>query len=187
MAGLRRDRNFEKLSEDHRIQEIEVYDVLQQVHISEKRNVVEMFSSFGSKIHLCGRLKLLVEDIYLCLSKYLSRERYVIRRKFNRQEYDDEVSLKHQLSENGSLLYIKEKIDHLKEYMGANAAIIDDYEDDLHSEQYEMPFATVQACEDYLTTLQEMNRRADAIIAVLRKLPKRRSKQEMPLPFIITT
>ena len=75
MAGLRRDHNFEKLSEDHRIQEIEVYDVLQQVHISEKRNVVEMFSSFGSKIHLCGRLKLLVEDIYLCLGKYLSQER----------------------------------------------------------------------------------------------------------------
>ena len=57
--------------------------------------------------------------------------------------------------------------------MNANASIIDDYEDDLKSEQYEMPFATVQACEDYLTTLQEMNRRADAIIAVLRKLRKK--------------
>ena len=57
--------------------------------------------------------------------------------------------------------------------MGANAAIIDTYEDDLHSEQYEMPFATVQACEDYLATLQEMNRRADAIIAVLHKLRKK--------------
>ena len=57
--------------------------------------------------------------------------------------------------------------------MGANAAIIDGYEDDLKSEQYEMPFATVQACEDYLTTLQEMSRRADAIIAVLRKLRKK--------------
>ena len=44
MAGLRRDRNFEKLSEEHRTQEIEVYDVLQQVYISEKRNVVELFS-----------------------------------------------------------------------------------------------------------------------------------------------
>ena len=152
MAGQRRDRNFEKLSEDHRIQEIEVYDVLQQVYISEKRNVVELFSSFCSKIHLCGRLKLLVEDIYLCLCKYLSRERYAIWRKFNRQEYTDEASLKHQLSENGSLLYIKEKIDHLEEYMGTNAAIIEAYEDELHAGQYEMPFATVQECEDYLHT-----------------------------------
>ena len=173
MAGRRRDRNYEKLSEEHRTQEIEVYDVAQQVYISEKRNVVELFSSFCSKIHLCGRLRLLVEDIYLCLGGYLSRERYVIKRNFNRQDYGDEVSFKHQLSDNGSLRYIKEKIDHLKEYMGANAAIIDEYEDDLHSEQYKMPFATIQACEDYLQTLQEMHRRADAIISVLRKFRKK--------------
>ena len=57
--------------------------------------------------------------------------------------------------------------------MNANASTIDDYEDDLKSGQYEMPFATVQACEDYLTTLQEMNRRADAIIAVLHKLRRK--------------
>ena len=43
----------------------------------------------------------------------------------------------------------------------------------MKSEQYEMPFATVQACEDYFTTLQEMNRKADAIIKVLRKLRKK--------------
>ena len=60
--------------------------------------------------------------------------------------------------------------------MEANAAIIDGYEDGFHSEQYEMPFATVQACEDYLTTLQEMNRRADAIITVLRELRKKAVK-----------
>ena len=58
MAGLRRDRNYEKLSEDYQSKEIEVYDVLHQVNISEKRNVVEMFSSLGSKIDLCGRLNL---------------------------------------------------------------------------------------------------------------------------------
>ena len=67
MAGLRRDRNYEKMSEDYQSKETEMYDVLHQVHISEKRNVVEMFSSFGSKINLCGRLNLLIEDIYLCL------------------------------------------------------------------------------------------------------------------------
>ena len=173
MAGLRRDRNHEKLSEDYQSKEIEMYDVLNQVHISEKRNVVEMFSSFGSKINLCGRLNLLIEDIYLCLDSYLSKEKYVIRRKFERQEYDNDISLKHQLYENGSLLYIREKIEHLKEYMNANASTVDDYEDDLKSGQYEMPFATVQACKDYLTTLQEMNRRADAIIAVLHKLRRK--------------
>ena len=177
MAGLRRDRNFEKLSEDHQTYEIEVYDVTQQVFISEKRNVAELISSFCSKVHLFRRLKYLVEIIYLCLSKYLRRERYAIRKKFNRQEYntgdDDGISFKYQLRENGSLVYIREKIDLLKEYMRANAAIIDDYEDDLHSEQYEMPLATVQACEDYLETLKEMNRRADAIIVVLRQLHKK--------------
>ena len=173
MAGLRRDRIHERLSEDYQSKEIEVYDVLHQVNISEKRNVVEMFLSLGSKIDLCGRLNLLVEDSYLYLISYLSRERHAIRRRFNREEYDNDISLKHQLYVNGSLLYIREKIEHLKEYSEANASIIDDYEDDLKSEQYEMPFATVQACEDYFTTLQEMNRKADAIIKVLRKLRKK--------------
>ena len=59
MAGLRRDRIHERLSEDYQSKEIEVYDVLHQVNISKKRNVVEMFSSLGSKTDLCGRLNLL--------------------------------------------------------------------------------------------------------------------------------
>ena len=134
---------------------------------------MEMFSSLGSKIDLCGRLNSLIEDIYLCLISYLSQERHVFRRRFDQEEYNNDVSLKHQLYVNGSLLYIREKIEHLKEYTETNASIIDDYEDDLKSEQYEMPFATVQACEDYFTTLQEMNRKADAIIKVLRKLRKK--------------
>ena len=36
-----------------------------------------------------------------------------------------------------------------------------------------MPLATIQACQDYLETLKEMNRRADAIIVVLRQLHKK--------------
>ena len=79
MAGLRRDRNFQKLSEDHQTYAVEEYDVTQQVLISEKRNVVELFSSFTSKVHLCGRFKYLVEVIYLCLGKYIRRERYAIK------------------------------------------------------------------------------------------------------------
>ena len=173
MAGLRRDSNHERLSEDHQSKEIELNDILHQVKLSMKRNVVEMFSSLESKIHLCGRLNLLVEDSYLYLISYLSRERHAIRSSFNREEYDNDISLKHQLYVNGSLLYIREKIEHLKEYSEANASIVDNYEDELKSEYYEMPIATVEACEEYFTTLQEMNRKADAIIKVLRKLRKK--------------
>ena len=74
---------------------------------------------------------------------------------------------------NGSLLYIREKIEQLKEYSEENASFIDDYEDELKSEYYEIPIATVEACEDYFTALQEMNRRADAIIKILSKLRKK--------------
>ena len=111
MAGLRRDSNHKRLSEDHQSKEIELNDILHQVKLSMKRNVVEMFSSLESKIHLCGRLNLLVEDSYLYLISYLSRERHVIRTSFNREEYDNDISLKHQLYMNGSLLYIREKIE----------------------------------------------------------------------------
>ena len=173
MAGLRRDSNHERLSKDHRSNEIELNDRLHQVKLSMKRNVVEMFSSLEAKIHLCGVLNLLVEDSYLYIISYLSKERHVIKMNFNRDEYDNDISLKHQLGMNGSLLYIKEKIEHLKEYSGANASVFDEYEDELKSEYYEMTDATVEACEEYFTTLQEMNRRADAIIKVLRKLRKK--------------
>ena len=170
MAGLRRDSNHKRLSEDHQSKEIEVYDVLHQVNISMKRNVVEMFSSLGSKIHLCGRLNLLVEDSYLYLISYLSKERHAIRRRFNREEYDNDISLKHQLYMNGSLLYIKEKIEQLKVYSEEHASFIDNCEDELKSENYVIPNATVEACEDYFTALLEMNRRADTIIKILQKL-----------------
>ena len=173
MAGLKRDIDHERLSEDHYTKEIEVSDVLHQVRICMKRNVVEMFSSLGSKIHLCDRLSLLVEDSYLYLISYLSRERHAIKTRFNRDEYDNDISLKHQLYVNGSLLYIREKIEQLKEYSEENASFIDDYEDELKSEYYEIPIATVEACEDYFTALQEMNRRADAIIKILQKLRKK--------------
>ena len=36
-----------------------------------------------------------------------------------------------------------------------------------------MPAARIQACENYLETLKEMHRRADAIIIVLRQLRKK--------------
>ena len=65
MAGLRRDSNHERLSKDHRSNEIELNDLLHQVKLSMKRNVVEMFSSLEAKIHLCGVLGLVVEDSYL--------------------------------------------------------------------------------------------------------------------------
>ena len=74
---------------------------------------------------------------------------------------------------NGSLLYIKEKIEQLKVYSEEHAFFIDDYEDELKSENYVVPIATVEACEDYFTALLEMNRRADAIIKILWKLRKK--------------
>ncbi len=71
---------------------------------------------------------------------------------------------------NGSLLYINEKIEQLKVYSEEHASFIDDYEDELKSENYVIPIATVKACEDYFTALLEMNRRADTIIKILQKL-----------------
>ena len=173
MAGIRRDSNHEKLSKDHLSNEIELNDRLHQVKLCMKRNVVEMFSSLEAKIHLCDVLSLVVEDSYLYIISYLSKERHVIRVNFNRDEYDNDISLKHQLGMNGSLLYIKEQIEHLKEYSGAKAAVFDEYEDELKSEYYGMTDATSLACDEYFTTLQEMIRRADAIVKILRKLEKK--------------
>ena len=121
MAGIRRDSKHEKLSKDHLSNEIELNDRLHQVKLCMKRNVVEMFSSLEAKIHLCDVLSLVVEDSYLYIISYLSKERHVIRVNFNRDEYDNDISLKHQLGMNGSLLYIKEQIEHLKRIFGSKS------------------------------------------------------------------
>ena len=171
---LGRDRGLEALYHEHLAYDTETQEVVQQVGVSEKRNVVESFSSFVSKVHLCGRFRYLVELIYLCLDRYIKREKYVIKRMFNREEYDtgdeDGSGLRHQVKENGSLLYIKKKIENLFEYIRMNVNIIKDYENDLHSGLFSMPIPAIRTCEDYLWTLREMHRRADAILDLLRRL-----------------
>ena len=167
-------RGLEALYNEHLTYDTETAEVVQQVGVSEKRNVVESFSSFVSKAQLCGRYRYLVELIYLCLDRYIKREKYGIKRMFNREEYDtgdeDGSGLRHQVKENGSLLYIKEKIENLFGYIQMNTNIIKDYENDLHSGLFSMPVPVIRTCEDYLWTLREMHRRADAILDLLRRL-----------------
>ena len=134
MAGMRRDIEHLRLSEDYHTKEIEYSDLVQQVRICTVRNVVEMFSSLGSKIYFCDRLSLLVKDTYLYLISYLSKERHSIKLRFDRDEYVNDISLHQQLHLNGSLLYINEKIDQLKLYSRENASFIDDCEEELESE-----------------------------------------------------
>ena len=112
MAGMRRDMEHIRLSEDYHTKEIEYSDLVQQVRICTVRNVVEMFSSLGSKVYLCDRLSLLVKDTYLYLISYLSKERHTIKLRFNRDEYVNDNSLHQQLHLNGSLLYINEKLNN---------------------------------------------------------------------------
>ena len=114
MAGMRRDIEHVRLSEDYHTKEIEYSDLVQQVRICTVRNVVEMFSSLGSKVYFCDRLSLLVKDTYLYLISYLSKERSTIKIEFNRDEYVNDNSLYQQLLLNGSLLYINEKIQQIK-------------------------------------------------------------------------
>ena len=170
MAGMRRDIEHIRLSEDYHTKEIEYSDLVQQVRICTVRNVVEMFSSLGSKVYLCDRLSLLVKDTYLYLISYLSKERHTIKLRFDRDEYVNDISLHQQLHLNGSLLYINEKIDQLKLYSRENASFIDNCEEELESENYVIPDDIIETCEDTYTALREMNRRADAIIEILQKL-----------------
>ena len=85
MAG----RNVEhlRLSKDYQTNEIEYLDLVNQVKICTVRNIVEIFSSLGSKIYFCDRLSLLVKDTYIYLISYLSKERNTIKIEFDRDEY----------------------------------------------------------------------------------------------------
>ena len=136
--------------------------------------MVESFSSIVSKAQLCGRYRYLVELIYLCLDRYIKREKHNIKRMFNREEYDtgdeDGSGLRHQVKVNGSLLYIKEKIENLFEYIRKNKGVVKEYENDLHSGMFSMPVQVIRTCEDYLWTLREMHGQADAILDLLRRL-----------------
>ena len=125
MAGMRRNVEHVRLTKDYQTNEIEYLDLVQQVRICTVRNVVEIFSSLGSKIYFCDRLSLLVKDTYLYLISYLSKERNTIKIRFDRDEYVNDNSLYQQLHLNGSLLYINEKIQQLKVFSRENAPFID--------------------------------------------------------------
>ena len=170
MAGTRRNVERVRLTKNYQTNEIEYLDLVQQVRICTVRNVVEKFSSLGSKIYFCDRLSLLVKDTYLYLISYLSKERNTIKIRFDRDEYVNDNSLYQQLHLNGSLLYINEKIQQLNAFSRENASFIDDCEAGLESENYVIQDDIIETCEDTYTALREMNRRADAIIKILQKL-----------------
>ena len=167
-------RGLEALYHEDLTYDNETAEAVQQVGVSEKRNVVESFSSIVSKAQLCGRYRYLVELIYLCLDRYIKREKHSIKRMFNREEYDtgdeDGSGLRNQVKVNGSLLYIKEKIENLFEYIRKNKGVVKEYENDLHSGLFSMPVQVIRTCEDYLWTLREMHGQADAILDLLRRL-----------------
>ena len=167
MAGMRRNA---ELFKDYQKNEIEYLDLVNQVRICTVRNVIEIFSSLGSKIYFCDRLSLLVKDTYIYLISYLNMESNTIKIEFDRDEYVNHNSLYQQLLLNGSLLYINEKIQQLKVFSRENAPFIDDCEAGLESENYAFSDDTIETCEDIYGALREMNRRADAIIEILQKL-----------------
>ena len=170
MAGMRRNAEHSRLSKDYQKNEIEYLDLVNQVRICTVRNVIEIFSSLGSKIYFCDRLSLLVKDTYIYLISYLSKESHTIKIEFDREEYVNHNSLYQQLLLNGSLLYINEKTQQLKVFSQENADFIDDCETRLEAENYEFSDDTIETCEDIYVALREMNRRADAIIEILQKL-----------------
>ena len=167
MAGIRRNA---ELSKDYQKNEIEYLDLVNQVRVCTVRNVIEIFSSLGSKIYFCDRLSLLVKDTYIYLISYLSMESNKIKIEFDRDEYVNHDSLYQQLLLNGSLLYINEKVQQLKVFSRENAPFIDDCEARLESENYAFSDDTIETCEDIYDALRETNRKADAIIEILQKL-----------------
>merc|ERR1711978_658658 len=90
MAGMRRNA---ELSKDYQKNEIEYLDLVNQVRICTVRNVIEIFSSLGSKTDFCDRLSLLVKDTYIYLISYLSMENNTIKNEFDRDEYVNHDSL----------------------------------------------------------------------------------------------
>ena len=167
MAEMRRNA---ELSKDYKQNELEYLDLVNQVRICTVRNIIEIFSSLGTKIDFCDRLSMLVKDTYIYLISYLSMENDTIKNEFDRDEYVNHDSLYQQLLLNGSLLYINEKIQKLKVFSQENAHFIDDCETRLEAENYAFSDDTIETCEDIYVALREMNRRADAIIEILQKL-----------------
>ena len=117
MAGIRRNA---ELFKDYQKNEIEYLNLVNQVRVCTVRNVIEIFSSLGSKIYFCDRLSLLVKDTYIYLISYLSMESNKIKIEFDREEYINHGSLFQQLLLNGSLIYINEKVQQLKVFSREN-------------------------------------------------------------------
>ena len=81
MAEMRRNA---ELSKDYKQNELEYLDLVNQVRICTVRNIIEIFSSLGTKIDFCDRLSMLVKDTYIYLISYLSMENDTIKNEFDR-------------------------------------------------------------------------------------------------------
>ena len=153
--------------------EEEVTSVLEQIGVSSKRNVVELFVSLKNKVFLCGRYHYLLKLLVGSTETFIRKRRIELKEEFDRDDYLGAVDMKDKLAETNVMRRMNQKFQLVREFIDVNGAVFDRYESDLHTEQFGIAGGAMDAIQSYMVELKEHHMTADNLLTVYLKLQKR--------------
>ena len=153
--------------------EEELRFIQKQTHLSLKRNAVESFSYLKSKADTCRRYKYSLKLVYGCIEEFIKKQRTEIQNDFKREDYMGGSRISEELNETFVVRALEEKSQTIKDYISRNKTVFENYENELHTSQFDMPMRTVDAIHEYLREMRKLHRLMDTILDIYQKVHKR--------------
>ena len=153
--------------------EEEMTSVSEQIGISTKRNVVESSVSLRNKVFLCGRLHYMLKLLVGGMETFVKKRKIELKEEFDRDDYPGAIDMKDKLAETDVMRRMNQKFQLVKEFVDANGVVFDRYENDLHTENFEISEGAMEAMQSYMVELREHHMTIDNLLTIYLKLQKR--------------
>ena len=105
--------------------EEEVTSVLEQIGVSSKRNVVELFVSLKNKVFLCGRYHYLLKLLVGSTETFIKKRRIELKEEFDRDDYLGAADMKDKFAETNVMRRMNQKFQLVREFIDVNGAVFD--------------------------------------------------------------
>ena len=151
----------------------EVMSVLEQIEISTKRNSIESFRSLEKKVFLCGRQHYLIKLLVGGMETFLKIRKIQLKEEFDRVDYVGTTDMKEKLAETNVMRRMNQKLQLVKGFVDMNRAVFDRYENDLQTEQFEIPEGDMESIQSYMIELRRHHTTMDNLLTIYLKLQKR--------------
>ena len=151
----------------------EVASVLEQIDISTKRNSIESFTSLRNKVFLCGRHHYLLKLLVGGMEAFVKKRKIELKEEFDRDDYPGATDMKDKLAETDVMRRMNQKFQLVREFVDVNGVVFDRYENDLHTEQFEISGGAMESIQSYMVELRKHHTTIDNLLTIYLKLQKR--------------